>query len=70
MKKINFFLVNRLGNKISEQSIRLMINKYERIVFTSKHLTPHMFRHLFATLLLEEGVDISFISITFLFPLK
>lgn len=57
-----YYLINRLGNKISEQSIRLMIKKYQQQANLNKHITPHMFRHSFATLLLEEGVDIRYIQ--------
>ena len=34
------------------------IKKYTTLSGSSMHITPHMFRHSFATLLLEEGVDI------------
>jgi len=57
-----YFFVNRLGNMLSEQSVRLMIHKYQKLSGLSKYITPHMFRHSFATLLLEEGVDIRYIQ--------
>lgn len=57
-----YLLVNRLGNQISEQSVRLMIKKYQKLTGIDRHITPHMFRHSFATLLLEEGVDIRYIQ--------
>lgn len=62
IEKTQYFLINRLGNKISEQSIRLMIKKYQKLSGIIKSITPHMFRHSFATLLLEEGVDIRYIQ--------
>lgn len=58
----DYFFINRLGNKLSEQSVRLMIQKYQKLSGVSKYITPHMFRHSFATLLLEEGVDIRYIQ--------
>lgn len=57
-----YFLINRLGVKLSEQSVRLMIKKYQQLSKLSNNITPHMFRHSFATLLLEEGVDIRYIQ--------
>lgn len=62
IEESKYFLVNRLGNQISEQSVRLMIKKYQKLSGISKHITPHMFRHSFATLLLEEGVDVRYIQ--------
>ncbi len=62
LKENEYFLINRLGNQISEQSVRLMIKKYQKESGVQKHITPHMFRHSFATLLLEEGVDIRYIQ--------
>lgn len=47
------------GDRFSEQSIRRMLKKYTKQAGISRNITPHMFRHSFATYLIEEGVDIS-----------
>jgi integrase/recombinase XerD len=57
-----YFFINRLGHRLSEQSVRFVIKKYARLSEINKDVTPHMFRHTFATLLLEEGVDIRYIQ--------
>lgn len=57
-----YFFVNNTGNRLSDQSVRDMINKYCRIADIDYHITPHMFRHTFATQLLEENVDIRYIQ--------
>ncbi len=57
-----YFFINNRGAQLSEQSVRLMIQKYEKKAGVNIHLTPHMFRHTFATLLLEEDVDIRYIQ--------
>jgi len=56
------FFKSRLNNTISDQSIRYMIKKYYLKAGIKKHITPHTFRHTFATLLLEEDVDIKYIQ--------
>lgn len=56
------FFINRSGRPLSEQSVRRMINKYTRIAGIECHITPHMFRHTFATSLLEADVDIRYIQ--------
>lgn len=57
-----YFFVNRLQHKLSDQSVRFMINHYADLAGISQHITPHMFRHSFATLLLEQDVDIRYIQ--------
>lgn len=47
---------------MSDQSIRRMINRYAKKAGIGLHITPHMFRHTFATSLLEEDVDIRYIQ--------
>jgi integrase/recombinase XerD len=60
--KHEYFFVNRLGYKLSDQSIRIMIKKYAAHAKIHKKITPHTFRHSFATLMLEQNVDIKYIQ--------
>jgi integrase/recombinase XerD len=56
------FFVNRLHRRLSEQSVRHMIDSRAKAAEVSQRVTPHKFRHTFATMLLEEGVDIRYIQ--------
>ncbi len=62
ISKSGYFFVKSNGEKISDQSIRRMINKYCKLAQIDIHITPHMFRHTFATSLLESDVDIRYIQ--------
>lgn len=59
IKESGYFFVNKRGDRFTEQSIRLMIKKYTGMAGIDRNIAPHMFRHSFATYLIEEGVDIS-----------
>lgn len=56
------FFANQSGNALSDQAVRRMINKYTSLAAIDLHITPHMFRHTFATCLLEADVDIRYIQ--------
>ena len=57
-----YFFVNKRKQKLSDQSVHFMINRYAALAGIEQHITPHMFRHSFATLLLEQDVDIRYIQ--------
>ena len=60
--KNEYVFINKLGNRYSEQSIRHMINDYAKRSDVGLHITPHMFRHTFATALMDENVNIRYIQ--------
>lgn len=62
IQKSNHFFVNQNGTALSDQTVRRMINKYTSLAAIEQHITPHMFRHTFATCLLEADVDIRYIQ--------
>jgi integrase/recombinase XerD len=56
------FFINRLGKPVSDQSIRFMVKRCSAKAGIGRRITPHTFRHSFATLLLEKDVDITYIQ--------
>ncbi len=62
IKNCMYFFPNKSGNALSDQSVRRMIRRYASFASIDLHLTPHMFRHTFATSLLEADVDIRYIQ--------
>ena len=62
IEKSHLFFVNVNATPVSDQAIRRMINKYCTLAAIDTHITPHMFRHTFATSLLEADVDIRYIQ--------
>ena len=62
IQNCKYFFVNQSGRVLSDQSVRRMINKYTSLAAIEMHITPHMFRHTFATSLLEADVDIRYIQ--------
>ncbi len=67
MKRIGedhrYIFINRFGKQMTTQAARVMINKYVEIADIGKKVTPHVFRHTFASLLLEQGVDLKHIQV-------
>ena len=57
-----YFFINRLSKKLSEQSVRYLVKRHAKSAGLERRITPHVFRHSFATLLLEENVDIKYIQ--------
>ncbi|MTV88547.1 tyrosine-type recombinase/integrase, partial [Streptococcus pneumoniae] len=51
-----------LPKPLSEQSVRLILKRIVEQNSLSKTITPHMFRHSFATMLLDIDVDIRYIQ--------
>ncbi len=58
----NALFVSRQGCRLTDQSARNAVESYVRERGVASHVTPHMFRHTFATMLLEQDVDIRYIQ--------
>lgn len=56
--KTEHFFIGRSGGGLTRQFVWQMIKKYARQAGITKEITPHTFRHSFATHLLERGADL------------
>lgn len=54
----NVVFLNRNGNRLSRMGIWKLIQKHAQRAGLESHVTPHTFRHSFATHLLEGGADL------------
>lgn len=63
LDKSEYFFINKRKNRLSSQSVRNMIKKYCELANINLIITPHMFRHTFATMLLDQDVDTRHIQI-------
>ena len=60
IKSVNegFLFLNRMGSKISRNMIFIIIQKISKKINLEKKISPHTFRHSFATHMIEGGADL------------
>ena len=57
-KKHDYLIVNHLGNKLTRRGVEDILDKIIKKSSLKHKISPHTLRHTFATLLLNEGMDI------------
>lgn len=58
----NCILLNHRERPLTSQGVRQILARRLKEATVASHITPHMFRHTFATALLDAGVDIRYIQ--------
>ncbi|MBN1298850.1 MAG: site-specific tyrosine recombinase XerD [Actinobacteria bacterium] len=61
-KKSDFVFLNKNGNRITRQGFWKVLKQYILKFDMDKNIHPHIFRHSFATHMLEEGADLRIVQ--------
>ncbi|MCR4626643.1 MAG: tyrosine-type recombinase/integrase [Treponema sp.] len=54
--------VNQNGKKLTDEGMRWIISRYSGVEGVNHHVSPHAFRHTFATQMLSNGADVRLVQ--------
>lgn len=58
VRQVDNVFVNQKGTALTDRGIRLIVARYSGVEGTNRPMSPHAFRHTFATTMLSNGADV------------